>query len=104
MKIDAGTLLLLAFGYWLYTSGHYKDVLQWLGINQQGGGQQPVTTGCTAEDVARWSSPPPIGTGLPRCVAEKFCAEFGRLPRSLEELVTWGNQRGLRRPDGVWVC
>lgn len=63
-----------------------------------GGGQGGQ---CTPEMKAQWAS----GIGLPVCVADRFCAEFGRLPQSLSELVTWGNARGYRDPQtGVWRC
>ncbi|MBI4348824.1 MAG: hypothetical protein HY553_18440 [Elusimicrobia bacterium] len=57
--------------------------------------------GCTPEGIRCWSQ----GIGLPDCVGRQFCGEHGHLPRSLPELVDWGNDTGRRNPaTQVWTC
>lgn len=57
--------------------------------------------GCTAAGIRCWSQ----GIGLPDCVGQQFCGDHGYLPRSLPELVDWGNRTGRRNPaDKVWTC
>lgn len=51
-------------------------------------------------EIAIWAK----GIGLAYCVGAEFNAEKGRLPVTLEELVTWGNGTGRRDSAGNWMC
>lgn len=55
---------------------------------------------CSAGNIGAWAR----SLGLPDCIGQAFCAQFGRLPRSLDELNNWGMQRGYRQSNGVWGC
>ncbi len=55
---------------------------------------------CTTSEKAAWAA----AIGLPVCIADAFCAAYGRLPASLAELNSWGNATGYRQPDGTWSC
>lgn len=55
----------------------------------------------TPDEITTWAQ----GIGLARCVGQEFVDEHGYLPRTLDELVTWGNSTGRRNPGtGGWQC
>lgn len=55
---------------------------------------------CSAQGKSAWAGQ----VGLPVCVADLFCQQFGRLPTSVSELTSWGTQKGIRCADGSWNC
>lgn len=55
--------------------------------------------GCSEQEKTAWAN----GIGLAKCIADEFCAQYGRLPASIAELDSWGNSTGRRTAAG-WVC
>jgi hypothetical protein len=60
----------------------------------------PPTLDCSTQGKYAWASQ----VGLPVCVADLFCGQFGRLPKSVDELNSWGTQANIRCADGSWNC
>lgn len=54
---------------------------------------------CDAASVHAWA----VGIGLPDCVGQEFCAQFGRLPATISELDNWGTSTGRKTATG-WKC
>jgi hypothetical protein len=60
----------------------------------------PPPLDCSTQGKYAWAAQ----VGLPVCVADLFCQQFGRLPTSVSELTSWGTQKGIRCADGSWNC
>ncbi|MDE3076196.1 MAG: hypothetical protein KGJ86_12280 [Chloroflexota bacterium] len=56
----------------------------------------------TEAEILGWAQ----GIGLPVCIGDEFAGDHGgRLPQSLDELDSWGNNKGLRNPSTTaWSC
>lgn len=54
---------------------------------------------CDSASVQAWAS----GIGVPACIGTAFCAKYGRLPNSVDELDSWGDSAGYRQ-GGNWTC
>lgn len=55
---------------------------------------------CDTASVASWAGP----MAVPTCVGTAFCAQYGRLPNSINELDTWGDATGYRVGGSSWTC
>lgn len=54
---------------------------------------------CDAASVHAWA----VGIGLPDCIGQEFCNQFGHLPASISELDNWGSSTGRKTATG-WAC
>lgn len=73
-----------------------------LAASPTGGDAAPSPPTATDDaSIVRWSQ----SVNVPVCVGRRFVGERGRFPGSIDELVAWGNQNGLRTPSTqTWHC
>lgn len=62
-----------------------------------GAGSGSTSGACSAASIAQWAQ----GIHLSTTVGQDFCNDFGRLPASLSDLTTWGQQKGYL-VNGAW--
>lgn len=54
---------------------------------------------CSDGDISNWAK----GIKLPTCIGAAFCAQYGRLPNSIDELNSWGDASGYHH-GATWTC